>query len=62
MSFFLHEMFIAPPESYSRLLDERVAASEMPYGYVLPPPPADTNDFDQARLESKKECAPRHRR
>ena len=40
------------PDSYSRQLDDRVAIQEMPYGYDLPPPPADTGDYDQRRLES----------
>ncbi len=44
-----------PPESYSRQLDERVAASELPYGYTFSPPAADTGDYDQARLNSHKE-------
>lgn len=44
-----------PPESYSRTLDERVAATEMPYGYDYPPPPADTDDYDPQARESKKE-------
>lgn len=39
------------PESYSRQIDERVARQEMPYGYTNSPPPADTGDFDQAKLE-----------
>lgn len=43
-----------PPESASRMLDRMVAASEMPYGYTNSPPPADTGDFDQARLEAKR--------
>lgn len=40
------------PESESRKLDQRVMAEEMPYGYTGNPPPADTGDFDQRRLES----------
>lgn len=44
-----------PSESYSRQLDNRVAAQEMPYGYSFPPPPADTGDYDQRRLESDKQ-------
>jgi hypothetical protein len=51
----------APPESYSRQLDKRVQSKEKPYGYESSPPPADTGDFDQARLESKKVYSP-HRR
>lgn len=48
-----------PPNSYSRELDSRVMSQEMPYGYETSPPPADTQDFDQRRLESKKEHRPR---
>lgn len=29
-----------PPQSASRALDEMVAASELPYGYLNAPPPA----------------------
>jgi len=61
MSFDVHMMGSLVPESYSRKLDERVSFQEMPYGYVTPPPPADTGDFDQERLESKKEYPPRQR-
>ena len=43
-----------PSESYSRLLDESVQISEMPYGYEGEPPSADTGDFNQSRLESRK--------
>ncbi len=60
MSFEIHMLGSLVPESYSRQLDERVLAQEMPYGYQMPPPPADTGDFDQHKLESKKEYA-RHR-
>lgn len=41
------------PESYSRHIDQTVLALEMPYGYTGAPPPADTGDYDQRRLESK---------
>lgn len=41
------------PDSYSRQLDEKVCKEEMPYGYTNSPPPADTGDFDQYKLESK---------
>lgn len=47
MEFFMNH----PTESYSRQLDKRVFAEEMPYGYEMSPPPADTGDFDQAALE-----------
>ena len=48
------ERFSHPPESYSRKLDEIVAKEEMPYGYVSNPPPADTGNFNQRRLECDK--------
>lgn len=51
-SVFSHPV---PTESYSRTLDQRVWGMEMPYGYTGNPPPADTQDFDQARIESKKQ-------
>ena len=41
------------PNSYSRILDSRVQAEEMPYGYTNEPPAADTGDYDQAKLETK---------
>ncbi len=59
-SYSIHEMGSIVPESYSRKLDERVLIQEMPYGYTSEPPPADTGDFDQSRLESKKEYKVRH--
>lgn len=43
-----------PPESASRMLDRMVCEQEMPYGYESSPPPADTGDFDQARLEAMR--------
>lgn len=55
MSFEIHMLGSLVPESYSRQLDERVLAQEMPYGYENQPPPADTGDFDQRRLEAKHE-------
>lgn len=55
MNFDVHQMPTLVPESYSRLLDERVARSEMPYGYTNEPPPADTGDFNQRSLESDKQ-------
>lgn len=55
-SIFMHS---TPPESFSRTLDMRVWASEMPYGYSGNPPPADTQDFDQQKLESKNSYKPR---
>jgi len=62
MSFDVHMLGSLVPESYSRQLDERVARQEMPYGYLAPPPPADTGDFDQAKLESRKEYPKRKMR
>lgn len=38
-------------ESYSRQLDKRVQASEMPYGYDHDGPPADTGDYDTKAKE-----------
>lgn len=61
MSFDVHMMGSFVPESYSRQLDERVAMQEMPYGYQTPPPPADTGDYDQRKLESNKQYSPRQR-
>jgi hypothetical protein len=59
MSFHFIETFTRVPESYSRELDERVAFEEMPYGYDFAPPPADTHDFDQHRIETHHERKPR---
>lgn len=58
-SFTIHELGSIVPESYSRQLDERVLEQEMPYGYTTEPPPADTGDFNQRRLESNKQYAMR---
>ena len=58
-SFSIHELGSIVPESYSRQLDERVLEQEMPYGYTSPPPPADTGDYNQRRLESNKQYAMR---
>ncbi len=60
MSFDIHSMGSLVPESYSRKLDEQVAREEMPYGYLTEPPPADTGDFNQARLESRNKYTVRH--
>jgi len=59
-SFSIHELGSIVPESYSRQLDERVLMQEMPYGYTTEPPPADTGDFNQRKLESNKQY-PLHR-
>jgi hypothetical protein len=61
MSFDVHMLGSLVPESYSRQIDERVFHQEMPYGYESSPPPADTGDFNQYKLESKKEYPKRHR-
>ncbi len=61
MNFDVHMLGSLVPESYSRILDERVARQEMPYGYLSEPPPADTGDFDQAKLESNKEYPRKHK-
>lgn len=52
-SFNVHMMGSIIPESESRMLDQSVQFQEMPYGYTSNPPPADTGDFNQSRLESK---------
>ena len=58
---FSINVYKVPPESYSRELDEKVAAQEMPYGYTISPPPADTRDYDQYAIESHKQYPPRRR-
>jgi hypothetical protein len=62
MSFDVHMMGSLVPESYSRMLDEIVSHQEMPYGYTTEPPPADTGDFDQRRIESNKQYPKKHGR
>ena len=62
MSFDIHMLGSLVPESYSRQLDERVLAQEMPYGYTIPPPPADSGDYNLGKLESNKDYSPRRRR
>jgi hypothetical protein len=47
-------MFNTPPESFSRELDLRVQAEEMPYGYTMAPPPADTGNHNERARESHK--------
>ena len=54
-NFDVHMMGSLLPESYSRMLDERVAHQERPYGYTNEPPPADTGNFNQRALESNKQ-------
>ncbi len=61
MSFSVHQMGSLVPESASRKIDQRVAESEMPYGYTNSPPPADTGDFNQRRLESRNEYKPKRK-
>lgn len=48
-----------PQDSYSRELDSRVQASEMPYGYSYGEPLAGTGDFNQKARESHKQHRPR---
>lgn len=55
MSFSVHMLGSLVPESASRKIDEYVSMQELPYGYTREPPPADTGDFDQRRLESNKQ-------
>lgn len=49
------------PNSYSRQLDKRVQASEMPYGYEMSSPSADTGNFNQKAKESNKSSKPKGR-
>lgn len=51
-TYYPHPM---PPESQSRQLDFEVRMQEMPYGYVNPPPPADSGNHDEYARESHKE-------
>lgn len=44
-----------PSESYARQLDRTVQLQERPYGYEMPPPPADSGDYDMRSKESKKQ-------
>jgi hypothetical protein len=67
MSFEIHMLGSLVPESYSRQLDERVMAQEMPYGYVTQAPlfhegRADSGDFDQERLETTNQYPKRRGR
>lgn len=52
---FSLEMGTPVPQSFSRRLDNRVADQEMPYGYNSPAPPADSGDYDIAKLNSRKQ-------
>lgn len=58
MSSFLSQ-FVYPEQSYSRELDFGVQRQERPYGYTMPPPPADTGDYDMKSRESHKEYSRR---
>jgi len=62
MAFRYIETYTPVPDSYSRELDERVGFDEMPYGYDIPPPPADTGDFDQRAIESHMQYPPKRHR
>ena len=55
MSFDVHMLGSLVPDSYSRILDERVSMTEMPYGYTNNPPAADTGNYDQRALESNRQ-------
>lgn len=55
MEFNLYMVPTLVNDSYSRQLDRRVAASEMPYGYNESPPSADTGDYNSEARVSKKE-------
>lgn len=48
-----------PQDSFSRELDSRVQASEMPYGYSEDPPSADTGDFNMRARQSQKSHKPK---
>lgn len=48
-----------PQESYSRELDSRVQAQEMPYGYSDNPPPADTGNFNPRAYETNVQHKPK---
>ncbi len=43
-----------PGNSYSRELDSRVQAEEMPYGYLEEPPAADSGNYNSSSYETKK--------
>lgn len=50
MSFNFLDQAYVPEDSYSRLLDRRVADQEYPYGYVINEPPAGhPNEFRDAK-------------
>ena len=51
--------FSYPSDYYSRQLDMRVYREEMPYGYEISPPPADTGNFDQRAKESHVDYKPK---
>ena len=40
-------------ECYSRRLDASVQRQELPYGYSMPPPPADTGDYNEREYETR---------
>lgn len=48
-----------PTDSYSRELDSRVQASEMPYGYEYGEPSAGSENHGQRERESNKQYRPR---
>lgn len=49
----------APPDSYSRSLDSRVQATEMPYGYTNEPPAADSGNYATRMYETKNQSRPK---
>lgn len=52
MEFDLMQLHHLQPDSLSRRIDKYVQRREMPYGYDMPPPPADSGDYDMRRRES----------
>lgn len=58
---FQFTSFKIPEESYSRQLDKKVARQEMPYGYTISPPPADTGDYDLRSKETNMQYRPKRR-
>lgn len=62
MHIMSHMPFSFPSESYSRELDAAVARQEMPYGYSMLPPSADTGDYNTEARVSDKEYPTKHGR
>ena len=58
----MRELFhdiLTKADDNSRELDSRVQASEMPYGYDMGEPSADTGAHNERSYESRKEHKPR---